>query len=102
MEGRNVIIADDVIATGGTIAQAAKLLKEKGARDIEIVCTHPVLCGPAIELLEGSPIQGIYVTDTIPIEGKYEGDRVKVLSTAEAFARAIRQIHASASIGRKH
>ena len=97
--GLNAVISDDVIATGGSIAQAARLLREKGAQDIYIACSHAVLCGPAIEKLEASPIEGIYVSDTIPITGKYEGDRVKVLSTSSLFANAIRQIHFSATLG---
>jgi len=98
VEGLDAIIADDVIATGGSIAQAAWILDEKGARSVSIVCTHPVLCGPAIEKLEASPARRIIVTDTIPIDGKYEGDRVTVLSSARSFAHAIRQIHKSANI----
>ena len=68
---------------------------------IYIACTHAVLCGPAIEILEAAPIQGIYVTDTIPITGKYDGDRVRVLSICHTFASAIRQIHYSATLGRQ-
>jgi phosphoribosylpyrophosphate synthetase len=56
-----------------------------------------VLCGPAIEKLEASPAGRIIVTDTIPIDGKYSGDRVTVLSSARTFADAIQQIHHSAS-----
>jgi len=98
VEGMDAIVADDVIATGGSIAQAACLLDEKGAESVTIVCTHPVLCGPAIEKLEASPAGRIIVTDTIPIDGKYEGDRVTVLSSAATFADAIQQIHKSANI----
>ena len=101
VRGRNALISDDVIATGGSIAQAAHLIKDKGAKDIFIACTHAVLCGPAIEILEGAPIEDIYLTDTIPIAGKYDGDRVKVLSISHAFASAIRQIHFSATLGRQ-
>ena len=96
VEGRDVLIADDVIATGGSIAQAAAILKQKGALDIRIAATHPVLCGPAIERLEASPIEGIYVTDTIPVNGKYMEDRVHVLTSAKLFASVIEQIHRSA------
>lgn len=94
--GLDAIIADDVIATGGSIAKAACLLENKGSKSVTIVCTHPVLCGPAIEKLEASPASQIIVTDTIPIDGKYEGDRVAVLSSASTFADAILQIHKSA------
>lgn len=100
VSGFNALVADDMIATGGSIANAARLLRDKGSERINIACTHAVLCGPAIEILEEAPIEGIFVTDTIPITGKYEGDRVKVLSTAKTFARAIMQIHRSAPFAR--
>lgn len=96
--GRNALISDDVIATGGSIAQAARLLKDEGAKDIYIATTHAVLCGPAIEKLEKSPVSGIFVTDTIPLEGKYRGERITVLSSARTFADAIREIHFSANL----
>ncbi len=99
VEGLNVIISDDVIATGGSIAQAARILKDKGAGDIRIAATHAILCGSAIEKLVASPVSGIYVTDTIPLAGKYDGDRITVLSSATLFADAIRQIHRSATLG---
>ncbi|MGE3165265.1 MAG: ribose-phosphate diphosphokinase [Planctomycetota bacterium] len=96
----NVIIADDMIATGGSIAKAAKALRKAGALEIHVACTHPVLCGPAMETLESSPIGSIFVTDTIPIREKYVGTRVKVLSTAQVFAEAIRRIHHSSALRR--
>lgn len=96
----NVIIADDLIATGGSIAKAARALRKAGALDIYVACTHPVLCGPAMETLEGSPIRSIFVTDTIPIREKYVGDRVQVLTTAEVFAEAVRRIHQSSAFRR--
>ncbi len=99
VQGRNALISDDVIATGGSIAQAARLIHDKGARDIYIACTHAVLCGPAIEKMDAAPIQQIFVKDTIPIEGKYDSDRITVLSCSKTFAEAIRQIHYSATQG---
>lgn len=97
VKGRNVLIADDVISTGGSIAMAAEILHREGARQIRVACTHPVLCGPAVEKLMSSPIQEFCVTDTIPIHDKYQGDRVQVLSTAPMFADAIRRIHYTGS-----
>ena len=101
VDGRNVMMSDDVIATGGSIAQAAKILREKGAKDIHLAATHAVFCGPAIEKLEAAPIEAIYVADTIPITDKYVGDRVHVLSTARLFADAIRKINNSSIVQRR-
>ncbi|MCI0652185.1 MAG: ribose-phosphate pyrophosphokinase [Planctomycetes bacterium] len=98
VEGRNALISDDIIATGGSIAQASRILKDNGVKDIYIAATHPVLVGPAVEKLEASPIKGVFVTDTIPIAGKYLQNRVKVLSSAGLFADAIEQIHRSSTI----
>ncbi len=99
VEDKNALLTDDVIATGGSITEAARLLDQKGTRDIYIAATHAILCGPALERLEASPVKGIYVTDTIPIDGKCAGDRIKVLSCAKMFADAIREIHMSANLG---
>lgn len=93
VEGKNVLISDDVIATGGSIAMAADILKQNGAEDVYVACTHPVLCGPAVEKLEAAPIEQIFVTDTIPVDNKYKRDNITVLSTARTFADAIRSIH---------
>ena len=98
--GLHAILADDVIATGGSITAAAELILQKGAKSVFLACTHPVLCGPAVERLQASPAQEIAVVDTIPVDGKISGDRVALLSCASAFANSIRQIHKSASIGR--
>lgn len=97
VDGMNVIMSDDVIATGGSIAKAAQVLADSGAQDISVACTHPVLCGPSLEKLENSPIGGIYVTDTIPLRDQDSGGRVTVLSTAEIFADAIQRVHESSS-----
>ncbi|MDE0958225.1 MAG: ribose-phosphate pyrophosphokinase [Planctomycetota bacterium] len=100
--GLHAILADDVIATGGSITAAAELILQKGAKSVFLACTHPVLCGPAVERLQASPAQEIAVVDTIPVDGKISGDRVALLSCASAFANSIRQIHKSASIGRNN
>ncbi|MEM7165249.1 MAG: ribose-phosphate pyrophosphokinase [Planctomycetota bacterium] len=100
VEGKNVLISDDVIATGGSIAMAADILKQSGAEDVYVACTHPVLCGPAVEKLEAAPIEQIFVTDTIPIDNKYKRDNITVLSTANTFANAIRSIHCTGNFRR--
>ncbi len=100
VEGRNAIVIDDLIATGGSICQAARVLKEKGAKDIYVGTTHPVLCGAAIKKLSAAPIKEIAVTDTIPLseEAKSMGDKIKVLSVSKLLGEAIKRIHTNRSI----
>lgn len=98
--GRTAILIDDIIDTAGTIALAAKALKEAGARDIYACCTHPVLSGPAIERLENSPIKEIVVTDTIPLREDSGSSKIKVLSVAPLIGEAIKRIHEQKSISK--
>ena len=100
VEGKNAIIIDDLIATGGSILQAAKVLKEKGAKDIYVGATHPVLCGAAVEKLDSPLIKEITVTDTIPLseQAKNLGAKIKVLSVANLIGEAIKRIHTNRSI----
>jgi ribose-phosphate pyrophosphokinase len=96
IENKNVILVDDLIATGGTIAKAAKLLREKGAREVFIMATHPVFCGRAIEKLREAPVKEIIVTDTIPVTAAIE--RLNVLSVAELLGEAVHRIHTNKSV----
>ena len=100
VEGRNAIIIDDLIATGGSICQAARVLKEKGAKDIYVAATHPVLCGTAVEKLKEAPIKEIAVTDTIPLneDAKGLGSKIKVLTVSNLLGEAIKRIHTNTSI----
>jgi ribose-phosphate pyrophosphokinase len=100
VEGRNAIIIDDLIATGGSICQAARVLKEKGAKDIYVAATHPVLCGAAVEKLKEAPIKEIAVTDTIPLneDAKGLGSKIKVLTVSNLLGEAIKRIHTNTSI----
>ena len=83
VKDKTVIILDDMIDTAGTVVQAANALKEAGALDVSVCCTHPVLSGPAIERLENSEIKEVIVTDTIPLhDGAKACSRIKVLSVA--------------------
>ena len=99
VEGQNVFIIDDMIATGGSIVDAAKACKKFGAKDVYVACTHPILCGPAVKRLSEAPVSEVVVTDTISTEGK-EFPGLKVLSVAELMAEAIRSIHYSESVSR--
>lgn len=93
--GKDVILVDDLIDTGGTITKAAKLLMDKGAKSVRAVCTHPILSGSAYDNIEKSVLKELVVTDTIPVK---ESKKIKVLSVANLFAKAIRKIHDHESI----
>ncbi|MDE1888658.1 MAG: ribose-phosphate pyrophosphokinase [Planctomycetota bacterium] len=97
---KNVVMMDDLIATGGSIAQASKVLKERGAKDIYVGATHPVFCGAAVEKLSAAPIKEIVVTDTIPLNEKAKslGDKIKILSISGLLGDAIMRIHRHESV----
>src|SRR5687768_2168723 len=93
---RDIVIIDDICDTGGTLAKAASLLKEKGARSVRALITHPVLSGKAYENIENSVLEELIVCDTIPV--KKESSKIKVISVAELFAVAIRNAFENKSI----
>jgi ribose-phosphate pyrophosphokinase len=97
VEGRNVILVDDMISTATSITEAAKHCRKKGAKDIYICGTHAVLAGKAVEKLQKAPVKEVVVTDTIPLDGK-EFSNLRVLSIANLLGEAIRRIHHSESI----
>jgi ribose-phosphate pyrophosphokinase len=96
VEGRDVVLIDDICDTGGTLAKSAGLLKEKGARSVRALCTHPVLSGNAYANIENSVLEELVVCDTIPL--KQQTSKIKVLSVAELFAVAIRNAFENKSI----
>lgn len=98
VKGKNVLIVDDIIDTAGTFTQAANLLKEKGALSIKGVCTHAVLSDGAVELLNNSPIEELYFTDTIDNPRINEIKSVKIVSVAPIFAEAIKRTFLNQSI----
>jgi ribose-phosphate pyrophosphokinase len=91
-----VVLIDDICDTGGTLAKAAKLLKDKGASSVRALCTHPVLSGNAYYNIENSVLEELVVCDTIPL--KKETPKIKVLSVADLFAVAIRNAYENKSI----
>src|SRR5665811_470090 len=93
---RDIILIDDICDTGGTLAKAAGLLREKGARSVRAFCTHPVLSGNAYENIENSALEELVVCDTIPVRQKI--DKLKIVSVAELFAIAIRNAFENKSI----
>jgi ribose-phosphate pyrophosphokinase len=96
VEGMDVVLVDDMVDTAGTITQAAKLLKDKGAKSVRAIATHPVLSGPAYERIENSVLEELVVSDTIPL--RQECSKIKVLSFSELFARAINNVVTHESI----
>jgi ribose-phosphate pyrophosphokinase len=97
VEGRDIVLIDDICDTGGTLAKSAALLKEKGARSVRALITHPVLSGKAYENIQNSVLEELVVCDTIPIK-KELTTKIKVLSVAELFAVAIRNAYENKSI----
>lgn len=97
VEGRNLILVDDMISTGTSISEAAKACRKQGAKDIYICGTHAVLSGKAVEKLSKAPVKEVVVTDTIPTAGK-EFPTLRVLSIANLLGEAIRRIHHSESV----
>ncbi len=100
VEDRTVLMVDDMISTAGTIAQAAALCRERGAKKIFVGVTHPVLCGPAIERLQAAPIDELVVTDTIPISPEKAAGlpALNVLSVSGMIGEAIHRIHNDESV----
>ena len=93
VEGRNVIIVDDMIDTAGTICMAANMLIEKGAKSVRAVITHPVLSGAAYERINESKLEEVIVTDTIPLNPEKDLHKFTVLSVADIFAEVIEHVH---------
>jgi ribose-phosphate pyrophosphokinase len=96
VEGKDVVLVDDLVDTAGTICKAAALLKEKGARSVRAVCTHAVLSGNAYDNIQGSALEEMVVSDTLPL--KQSLPKIKVLTVSDLFAKAIRKIHDHESI----
>jgi ribose-phosphate pyrophosphokinase len=96
IKDKNIVIVDDMIDTAGTVCLASKLMMEEGARSVRVVCSHPVLSGPAYERIEKSDITEVVVTDTIPLRG--HSDKIKVLTIADLFADVIHKVYKYKSI----
>jgi len=99
VEGRNILMCDDIIATAGTVCSAASLLKERGAETIYVGATHGIFALQALERLAEAPIEEVVVTDTIPLsEQAKKVDSVKLLSVAAMLGEAIKRIHRNESV----
>ena len=100
VEGKNVLMVDDMITTAGTMTEAVKILKANGAGDVYISATHAVFAPPAMERLSNCPFTKLAVTDTIPIGNRCDGikDRMEILSVAGLLGDAIHRIHHNESV----
>jgi ribose-phosphate pyrophosphokinase len=98
VEGKDCIIPDDMIDTAGTVTEAARALRDLGAKDIFVCATHALLSGPAVERLRAAPICEIVVTDSIALGPGKAFDRLTVLSVGELLAKAIRFTHSEQSV----
>ncbi len=99
VKGKQAVIFDDEIETGGSMIETAKILEQFGASQIYAGCTHGILAGPAIERLKNSPIRELVVTNTVPIPEEKQIEKIKILSIAPLFAEAIRRINEAKPLG---
>ncbi|MCF7802239.1 MAG: ribose-phosphate pyrophosphokinase [Candidatus Marinimicrobia bacterium] len=98
VEGKNVLIMDDMVDTAGTLVAAARTAKENGALSVMAACTHAVLSGPAIERVQNSPVEKLIVSDTIQIPREKVFEKLEMVSVAPVFGEAILRIHNEESI----
>ena len=96
VNGKDVILIDDMIDTAGTIVKAAEVFKKNGATSVMAFCTHPVLSGPAYERINSGALDELVTTDTIPL--KEQSPYIKVLSTAPLFGEVIRRVYHDESV----
>ena len=100
IDGRDVLLFDDEVLTGGSMMEAVKLLTERGARRIMAGCTHGVFSGNALQQIEASSVETFVVTNTIPLAPKTPTDKIEVVSVARLFGDAIKAIHHGESVSR--
>jgi ribose-phosphate pyrophosphokinase len=98
VKDKNVLIVDDLVDTGGTFVGAVSALKEKGAKKVFGAVTHPLLSGDAVEMVNKSEINKLFVTDTIDLKDKAHSEKIKVISAADLFSEAIRRTFNNESI----
>ena len=98
VQGKTCILNDDMIDTGGSVVAAVETLKNKGAAKIYVCATHPVFSGPGLERMANLDVEEVVVCDTIPVPLEYQTGKIKVVSVAPLFARAIRNVYSNASV----
>jgi len=98
VEGKNVLLVDDMISTAGSLVEAVRALKEEGALDIYASVVHPILCGPAIERIKKSELKELIVTNSIPVGPEKKLPNITQISVGPLLADAIRRIHQNESV----
>lgn len=99
VEGKKAVILDDMVDTAGTLTEAARVIVEKGAKEVYAFCSHPVLSGPAIDRIENSPIKQLVATDTVPLSEKaLSSDKIKTISMSGIIGEAILRSHTGDSV----
>jgi ribose-phosphate pyrophosphokinase len=96
VQGKNILIVDDLVDTAGTLCNAVKALKNSGAKDVYAACTHAVLSGPAVERINGSGLAKMIVTDTLPL--RTPSPLIETESVAHVFAEAMKRTFKHMSI----
>ena len=96
VEGKNVVLVDDMVDTAGTLTTAADLMIERGAKSVRAICTHPLLSGKAYDRIENSKLKELIISDSIPVKNKSK--KIKVLSSANLFAEVMKNVHNNKSI----
>ena len=99
VQGKNVVLVDDMVDTAGTLTKAADLMMERGAKSVRAITTHGLLSGKAYERIENSQLSELIITDSIPT--KKDSSKVKVLSCADLFADVMHRVHHNTSIASK-
>ena len=99
VKGKNVILVDDMIDTGGTLTRAADLMMERGALSVRAICTHPILSGDAYEKIQNSKLTELIVSDSIPL--KKDVSKIKVVTCATLFAEVMHKVQENTSISDK-
>ena len=100
VEGKQALIVDDEVASGGTVVEAARFALERGALGAEAAAVHPILSGKAIQRIDEAPLDSLVVLDTVPVPDWKRSDKIAVLSVAPLFADAIKAIHEGDSVSR--
>jgi ribose-phosphate pyrophosphokinase len=98
VKGRDCVVVEDIITTGGTVSKLAAALRQQGANRVIIAATHPVLSGDAMDRLKKADVEEVIVTDSVPVPAEKLDSRLKVLSVAPLLAEAIIRVHENRSV----
>ena len=99
IKGKNALVFDDEVDTAGSIMETVRVVKEFGAKDVYVGCTHGILSGPAIERIQNSELKELVMTNTVPLPESKKLDKITVVSISELFGEAIKRINEATSIG---